>query len=200
MTSVIHLSLFIGYTYKNFEVVGEEVHKKKSKAKPSLMSIFPGAALDFADPGAAGFPGAAVDAGAGAGAEAEAAAAAAAAAVVPSQPIPIVGDGGGGGGGGGGGAAGPGASSGWREGLDVELQAGLARTGSGGGTVLASLAAGLSVGDSPNTGGGGGSDGGTGDGGGPQRLALDRQQSPLAAAAAREAAAGPPSGLGPTFQ
>ena len=33
---------FIGYTYKNFEVVGEEVQKKKGKAKPSLASIFPG--------------------------------------------------------------------------------------------------------------------------------------------------------------
>lgn len=36
---------FIGYTYKNFEVVGDEVQKKKSKAKPSLTSIFP-AAMD----------------------------------------------------------------------------------------------------------------------------------------------------------
>ena len=34
---------FIGYTYKNFEVVGEEVQKKKGKVKPSLASIFPGA-------------------------------------------------------------------------------------------------------------------------------------------------------------
>ena len=45
---------FIGYTYKNFEVVGEEVHRKKSKPKPSLMSIFPGAMGDVDGAGGGG--------------------------------------------------------------------------------------------------------------------------------------------------
>ena len=55
---------FIGYTYKNFEVVGEEVHKKRAKAKPSLASIFPGAVPE--EPAASASSSAGSGAGAGA--------------------------------------------------------------------------------------------------------------------------------------
>jgi hypothetical protein len=187
---------FIGYTYKNFEVVGEEVHKKKSKAKPSMASIFPGAMDGF---GAGG-------GGAGAGAVAGF-----------SQPIAIGGGGGGGGGmhtgvhyeqtvrGGGGGLTAPPLSStanagkpsaglSWRNGLGGGGGTG---AGAGAGTVLAGLA-GLSVGESP---GGGGSHGGDHSG-----SMVDHHSSPLAAAAAREASGGQrqvggaPSGLGRTLR
>jgi|TARA_B110000977_G_scaffold183011_1_gene245227 hypothetical protein len=34
---------FVGYTYKNFEVVGDgEVRKKAGRSRPSMSSIFPG--------------------------------------------------------------------------------------------------------------------------------------------------------------
>ena len=57
---------FIGYTYKNFEVVGEEVHKKRAKAKPSIASIFPGAVPEEAGTSASSSAGAGAGAGAGA--------------------------------------------------------------------------------------------------------------------------------------
>jgi len=59
---------FIGYTYKNFEVVGEEVHKKKAKPKPSLASIFPEASSSFSG-SSAGDAGQSERPGEGAGAE-----------------------------------------------------------------------------------------------------------------------------------